>query len=123
MSLNTEAQGQSKLDVVKLLGAATIVLVALGGFYYFPGESLLIRVIGLLVAIGIAAGIALTTAKGREVWRFGQDARGELRKVDWPTRTETVQTTLAVFAMVTILGLLLWLVDSLLLWIVRFLTS
>ena len=123
MSSKSEIESPSRLDAIKLAGASTVVVGALVAFYYFPDESLLFRVIGLLVAVGIAVAIALTTEKGREVWRFAQDARGELRKVDWPSRTETIQTSLAVFAMVTVLGLLLWLVDSLLLWIVRFLTG
>jgi preprotein translocase subunit SecE len=123
MSSKSEIESPSRLDAVKLAGASAVIVGALVAFYYFPDESLLLRVVGLLVAVAIAVTIALTTERGREVWRFAQDARGELRKVDWPSRTETIQTSLAVFAMVTVLGLLLWLVDSLLLWIVRFLTG
>ena len=123
MSSKAESQMASKLDVAKLWVAALVVASGVVAFYYFEDRSLLLRVVGLLVVVGIAAAIALMTAKGQDVWRFMQDARGELRKVDWPTRTETVQTSLAVFAMVALLGVILYLMDMFLFWAVRFVTG
>ena len=67
--------------------------------------------------------IALRTEQGAETLEFMQGARTELRKVVWPTRAETTQTTLIVIAMVVIMGLLLWLLDSLLFWLVRLVTG
>ena len=52
-----------------------------------------------------------------------QSSRGELRKVVWPTRQETLQTTLTVFVFVLILGIFFWLLDMGLLWITRALTG
>ncbi len=63
-----------------------------------------------------AAVIAFQTSQGRKAWDFIQEARMELRKVVWPTRQEVIQTTLLIIAMVVITSLLLWAVDSFLLW-------
>jgi preprotein translocase subunit SecE len=123
MSSKAESQIASKLDVAKLWVAGLVVAAGVVAFYYFGDRSLLLRVVGLLVVVAIAITIALMTAKGQDLWRFMQDARGELRKVDWPTRAETVQTSLAVFAMVAVLGVLLYLMDRFLFWAVRLLTG
>ena len=78
-----------------------------GGFYAFANHSLLARVIGLLAAAGAAVAIALKTRTRRGNRGVRQGARSELRKVVWPTRAETTQTTLIVIAMVVIMGVLL----------------
>ncbi|MGF1613912.1 MAG: preprotein translocase subunit SecE [Gammaproteobacteria bacterium] len=99
--------------VVALLGGA------IGLFYYFSDQSLLLRVIGLVAAAGIAVAVALQTAKGRLAWSMMGEARMEVRKVVWPTRKETVQTTGIVLVMVTIVALLLWALDGLLGYLMR----
>jgi preprotein translocase subunit SecE len=77
----------------------------------------------LLIAAGAAVAIALKTEPGAEILEFLRGSRSELRKVVWPTRAETTQTTLIVIAMVVIMGILLWLLDVLLLWLVRLITG
>ncbi|ABK43353.1 protein translocase subunit secE/sec61 gamma [Magnetococcus marinus MC-1] len=42
------------------------------------------------------------------------DVRSEMRKVVWPSRKETMQTTIVVFGMVVAVSLFLWLVDAIL---------
>ena len=113
----------NRTDLYKLLAAGAIILVALVVFYAFANQSLLIRVILLLIACGVATVIALKTEPGAEAMEFIRGARSELRKVVWPTRAETIQTTLIVIAMVVIMGFLLWLLDVLLLWLVRLITG
>jgi preprotein translocase subunit SecE len=122
MNARAEA-GPSGLDTIKLVSAAALIVVALWGFYFFAGYSLLLRVVVLLAMSGGAAAIALTSDPGRKLWRFAVDARMEVRKVVWPTRQETVQTTLVVMVMVLILGIVLWLFDMVLMSILRFLTG
>jgi preprotein translocase subunit SecE len=122
MNARAEA-GSSGLDTTKLVMSVALVVIGIWAFYFFAGYSLLLRVIGLLVLAGGAAAIALTTHPGRQLWRFAIDARMEVRKVVWPTRQETIQTTLIVMVMVFLLGLLLWLFDMVLMSILRFLTG
>ncbi len=104
----------SGLDTVKLLVALFILIAGVAGFYYFEDESQLLRVIGMLVVVGIAFFIVSMTDIGRRSLGFVKDARVEVRKVVWPTRQETLQTTLAVLVMVVIVAIMLWGVDSLL---------
>ena len=122
-STKPEPQAQHRADTLKLLAASALVLSALVAFYVFANHSLLVRVIGLLAVAGAAVAIALKTELGAETLEFIQGARTELRKVVWPTRAETTQTTLIVIAMVVIMGLLLWLLDILLFWLVRLVTG
>ena len=77
---------------------------------------MLFRSIALLVLAGIAGFIALQTAKGAAFFTLFKEAKSEIRKVVWPTRQETIQTTLIVTAVVLIVGLFLWGLDSLLSW-------
>ena len=99
------------------------VAAAIGGFYYFDDQATWIRVIGLLVALLVAGMIALQTQLGKAAWTFRREAVIEMRKVVWPTRKETAQTTMVVLAVVMIVAVLLWLLDMFLAWAVRFLTG
>ncbi len=119
----SETQILNRADTLKLAAAGALILIALAAFYLFSNYSLLVRVIGLLIAVGAAVVIALKTEPGAETLEFLLSARSELRKVVWPTRAETTQTTLIVIAMVVIMGILLWLFDVLLLWLVRLITG
>ena len=105
-----------KLDTFKLGLALLILIGALVGFYFYADQDLLYRVVGLLAAVGISVAIALQTDKGREIWGYFHDAQIEVRKVVWPTRKETVNTTLLVIAMVIVVAIILWLLDMFLGW-------
>jgi preprotein translocase subunit SecE len=122
MNASAEAGGAG-LDIAKLAAAAFLLVGGIFAFYFFADYSGLLRVIGLLVISGAAAAIALQTVPGRQLWQFVSDARMEVRKVVWPTRQETVQTTLVVMAMVVVVGIVLWLFDMVLMGILRFLTG
>ena len=99
------------LETVKLVIALLIVVGVISAFYIFADHSLLARVAGLVAGAGLAIAIAMQTDKGRQTWGFLQDAQVEVRKVVWPTRDETIQTTLWVIAIVIIVSLLLWFLD------------
>lgn len=117
MNIKAEAK-DSRFDVVKWLVVAALVLVAVVGNQYYSAEPVLYRVIALLVMAVFAAFVALQTSKGRSFFTLLKEARVEIRKVVWPTRQETTQTTLIVVAVVLIMALLLWGLDSLLGWLV-----
>ena len=108
----------TKLDGLKWLVVVAIVAVGVVGNSMFAGESLLYRVLALLALALLAGFVAFQTAKGRAFFRLFKEAKGEIRKVVWPTRQETLQTTAIVVVAVLIVGLLLWGLDSLLGWVV-----
>ncbi|MDI1232224.1 MAG: preprotein translocase subunit SecE [Methylobacter sp.] len=122
--MNTQVEASTSVsDVVKQVFSVIFVVAAVAAFYYFSEISLLYRVLGLVVVILAVVGLMLTTGLGQNLWGFVLEAKQEVRKVIWPTREETVRTTLLVFAMVFIVGLILWLLDMFLFWGVRFLTG
>ena len=122
MDAKTDEAG-SGLDTVKLVLVVALLVVGVYGFYAFAAQPLWVRLAGLLVVVGIAVFVALQTSMGRTVWQFAVDARTEVRKVVWPTRQETIQTSLAIFVAVLLTALFLWGVDSLLFAAVRYLTG
>ena len=115
--MNSEIEaGSQKLDTFKLGLALLIIVAGLVCFYLFNDYSLLFRVIGLLVSVGISVAIALQTAKVKEICGYFRDAQIEVRKVVWPTRQETIQTTQIVIVMVILVAIILWLLDMFLGW-------
>ncbi len=104
------------IDIVKLTSAAIVVVVGAYGYYELPAlmgqdVSILMRVGLLLVSLVVAAGIAATSTQGASLIEFSKGSRTELRKMVWPTRPETIQTTMIVLVMVVIIAIFLWLID------------
>ena len=122
MVAKAEVQEDST-DKIKLIGAALIGIAGLVAFYALPVDSLLVRVLVLLAMFGAAVALFYMTAKGKRTVAFFRDARTEVRKVVWPTRAETIQTTLTVAVLVIIIGLFLWLLDSVLSSLFRLITG
>jgi len=104
-------------DKLKLAVAALLVMAGIAGYYLLAAHSIVLRV--LAVVAGIVAGVAAawTSALGQEFIVFAREALVELRKVVWPTRKETMQTTAAVFAFVVVMALYLWVSDKTLEWV------
>ncbi|MCP4287919.1 MAG: preprotein translocase subunit SecE [Gammaproteobacteria bacterium] len=109
-------QSSSAIDTFKLMTALLVLITGVAGFYYFEEESQLLRVLGMLAVGVVAFFIAATSVPGRRGLGFVKDARVEVRKVVWPTRQESVQTTIAVLIMVIIVAIMLWAFDSFLGW-------
>lgn len=122
MDTHSEATA-SVFDVVKQVFSIIFLISGLVAFYYFSEVQLLYRVLGLVVIVVVVVGMLLTTQVGQAVWVFAKESRQEVRKVVWPSRDETVRTTLLVVAMVFVVGLVLWLLDMFLFWGVRLLTG
>ncbi|MCB1728463.1 MAG: preprotein translocase subunit SecE [Gammaproteobacteria bacterium] len=122
MNAKTEQAG-SGMDTIKLLAVVVLLVAGVYGFYAFAEQPLWVRLAGLLTIVGAAVFVALQTAVGRTVWQFAVDSRTEVRKVVWPTRQETLQTLLIITIAVLLTALFMWLVDSVLFGIVRYLTG
>ena len=116
--MNSKVEAENgRFDSLKWLLVLLLIAAGVVGNVYFADQSLLYRVIGLLVLASIAAFVALQTSKGAEFWKLAKEARIEIRKVVWPTRQEATQTTLIVFAFVLLTALILWGLDSLIGWL------
>ena len=111
------------VDTAKLAVSIVIVLAGLVAYYYFGDASALLRTVGVLLALALAAVVAMTSLQGKTLWKFIQGARVELSKVVWPTKDETIQTTLVVLVVAVIGGVLFWTLDFFLLWITTRITG
>ena len=117
MSTSTETSGHG-LDWLKWALVFGILAGGVFGNWYYQDQSLLYRVVALLVLGFSAFAIAIQTERGNNAWTLIKEARGEIRRVVWPTWEETTQTTMIVLVLVLIFALLLWLLDSGLSWLV-----
>jgi preprotein translocase subunit SecE len=120
MNSNIETQ-KSPLDVVKWVLVVAVVSAAVVGNAIYSDESLFYRVVAVLVLSVVAIGIALTTDQGKRFSQFVRMAWSEVKKVVWPTREETRQTTVIVIVAVFFVGLILYFLDMLFGWLVKLL--
>lgn len=123
MSVNSENTASSPMDMVKWIIAVALLVAAIGGNYYYSEFSVLERALAVVVLVAAALGIAATTTKGRTFLQFAKESRLEVRKVVWPTKQETTQTTIIIFIAVAVMSLLLWGLDGIIVRLVNFITS
>lgn len=105
-------------DKLKIAAAILILVAGIAAYYLLGNASILLRTGIVLLAAAGSVAVALTSDAGKRALEFAQTARQEVRKVVWPTRRETMQGTLVVMAMVLLLGLYLWILDSITFWAV-----
>ena len=103
----------------KLKFALAVFLLAAGvvGYYLLSGDAMIFRVLSVLIGIGAGATVGRTTAPGLRFAEFARESAVEAKKVVWPTRKETVQTTAAVFAFVLVMAVVLWVTDKSVEWV------
>jgi preprotein translocase subunit SecE len=121
--IKTETPAESRMDWLKWLISIVLVLAGLVGNHYYSEFSMPVRTAGWMLVLLMASWVASKTAKGRAVVEFISESQKELRKVVWPTFEETRFTTLIVGVMVIILSLVLWVLDSGLVYVIGWLTG
>jgi preprotein translocase subunit SecE len=111
-----KASAANGLDIVKLTLAGVLLVAGMVAYYYFADWNGWARIGVLLAGVIAAAAVGAFTAAGRSVREYLAESQFELRKVVWPTRDETLRTTLVIVVVVIIL--LLGLIDVTLKWVV-----
>jgi preprotein translocase subunit SecE len=109
------------VDKIKLGFSLLLLISGIAGFYYLRESAMVIRVISVLAGIVLAAVVVWFTTQGKQFYAFSRESSEETRKVVWPTRKETMQTTGIVFGFVLVMALFLWMVDAGLLMAVKYL--
>ncbi len=104
-------------DKAKLVLVVALVVAALVGFYALTEQGQIVQWLTLVGGLVAAVVVFLLSLPGRQLVAFGNDAWREVNKVVWPTRKESAQMTLYVFAFVVIMALFLWLTDKTLEWV------
>jgi len=99
-------------DRIKALLALAAVVAGLAGFYILVDYPLVVRVLSVLAGIGVGIGIGWFSEPGRRFFAFSRESVRETRKVVWPSRKETFQTTAVVISFVIAMALFLWITDK-----------
>ena len=113
MKAVTVATNTSKFDALKWVFAIILLVLLVLGNAYYGSIALPVRVTIMIVVGIVALLVMLSTKKGRVAWQFTKEARLELRKVVWPNKQETLQTTAMIAVLVIVTALILWGIDSL----------
>jgi preprotein translocase subunit SecE len=106
-------------DKIKIVVAALLAAAGVAGFYYLAQSPMILRVAAVLAGFVAAVATLWTSEPGKQFYGFAQESVTETKKVVWPTRKETLQTTGIVFAFMVVMALFLWIVDASLLWVVK----
>jgi preprotein translocase subunit SecE len=105
------------VDKAKLVVAIALVGVGVWGYYWLADYPLVVRVLTVIAGLLVAGAVAWWSEPGKQFAVFAGESVAEVKKVVWPTRKETLQTTAAVFAFVVVMAIFLWLSDKALEWI------
>jgi preprotein translocase subunit SecE len=108
-------------DKIKSLIALLLVAAGVAGFYALHDSPQVLRVLSVMLGVALAAVVFWTSASGKRFFSFAGDSITESKRVVWPTRKETVQTTAVVVGFAVVMALFLWAVDATLLSIVNIL--
>ena len=104
-------------DKVKLGLAMAFVVAGVWGYYLLAERALVLRFLAVVAGVAAGAGVAWLSEPGRQFMTFAVESWAEVKKVVWPTRKETIQTTAAVFAFVVVMAIFLWISDKTLEWV------
>jgi len=104
-------------DKLKFALALLFLVSGVAGFYFLSDQPMILRVLAVLAGLGAGVAVAWLTEPGQRFYDFSNDAVAETKKVVWPSRRETMQTTGIVFVFVFVMALFLWLTDKSLEWI------
>ena len=123
MTDDSKVQDAGAADKVKLAIAILIVIAGVAGYYVLANQAAWMRWLSVIASLVLAGVVVAFSRYGSEFRRFVELARIELRKIVWPTRQETLQTTLVVFGFVIVAGVFFWLLDLALAWATKALTG
>ena len=120
MSNNERALASSPTYMAaKWIVVAVLIVAGVYGNSHFANDySGFLRALVLLPMGALAVFVALQTAQGATFLQLVKESRAEIRRVVWPSRQETNQTTLIVVAVVLVMALILWGLDSSFNWLI-----
>ncbi len=105
------------VDRIKFALALLLLATGIAGFYLLGEQAMILRVLSVLAGVGAGVAVAWFTEPGQRFFVFSKEATAETKKVAWPTRKETLQTTGIIFGFVVVMALFLWLTDKTLEWV------
>ena len=115
--MTTETTTTSVADKAKLVLAVALVVAGIWAYYWLSDRAFVLRLLAVFAGIALGAAVAWLSTPGKQFISFSFESWAEVKKVVWPTRKETIQTTAAVFAFVVVMAVFLWISDKTLEWV------
>jgi preprotein translocase subunit SecE len=116
-------EGASAKDTALMALSIFVLFAGIVAFYWYDEDALALRLAMVAGGLVVSGGLLWISWYGREFRQFAQAARVELRKVVWPSREDTVRTTVMVILFAIAMGLFFWVLDMILTWLIRWLTG
>ncbi len=104
-------------DKIKFALALLLLVAGVAGFYFLADQAMILRVLAVFAGVGLSVAVAWKTEPGQQFFGFAKESTTEAKKVVWPTRKETLQTTGLVFAFIVVMAIFLWITDKSLEWV------
>ena len=104
-------------DKIKFALALLLLVAGVAGFYFLADQAMILRVLAVFAGVGFSVAVAWKTEPGQQFFGFAKESTTEAKKVVWPTRKETLQTTGLVFAFIVVMAIFLWITDKSLEWV------
>ncbi|MFD2176961.1 preprotein translocase subunit SecE [Veronia pacifica] len=123
MKANNAETPTGSMDNLKWVVVVALLAAAVVGNSLYSDVSVVIRAAAVVLLVAAAGGVAALTAKGKAAIEFARESRMEVRKVVWPTRQETLQTTFIVLAVTVVMALILWGIDGIMVRLVNLITG
>ncbi|WHL25141.1 MAG: preprotein translocase subunit SecE [Candidatus Blochmannia vicinus] len=108
------------LELTKWISIIVLVLTSIIGNYLYRDYNAFARGVVIFIIVTTIIYIASTTRIGKLIIIFGNDSRTELRKVVWPNYRDGFNTTLIVIGVTIVISLLLWGLDTILVYLISF---
>ena len=123
MSEKVENTSGGALDTIKWLVVFAILFGIIAGNSAYGEVSVLYRALAAVAGVVIAGFIAASTVKGSTFLNYAKESRIEVRKVVWPSRQEATQTSIIVIIATIVVGLILYVLDLGIVWVVGLITG
>jgi preprotein translocase subunit SecE len=117
------AERASAKDTALMTLSILVLMAGVVAFYWYDEDPLALRLGMVAGGLIVAGGLLWVSWYGREFRQFAQAARVELRKVVWPSREDTLRTTMMVILFAIAMGVFFWVLDMILTWLIRWLTG
>jgi preprotein translocase subunit SecE len=126
--MNDEVRQQTAVpagaDTAKLAAAIFLVIGGVVAYYVLKSRpEVWASWVAMIGAMLLGVLLFAFSRYGRNFWQFVLESRVELRKVFWPSRKETMNTTVIVLVFVAIASTFFWVLDLILAFTTKFFTG
>ena len=98
-------------DKIQITLAVLLAVAGLAAFYWLSDKPMIARIGAMFAGFILAGVVGWFTEPGREFVQYAKESIEEAKKVVWPTRKETMQSTGMIFVFVFVMAVFLWAVD------------